>query len=431
MKRVLIPLAIMLAAFAALVVAGFMPALQQFVTHADQALPLLMLANAPVALSDLKRYLEDSTEEIKERQQRHMDEVTALREHIAELERKLNRQGLGGDGSFTSHGSEKEREQLNLGMRALLAGDQARAVHHFVEAKAMSVGSDPDGGYLVTPHLSNDMTRVMAETAPFIGLARTVEIDSGDAFEEPVDTEEVGAEWVGERQERSDTDTPQLKMFRCPVHELQAQPAITQKLIDTSGRDVIGWLRTKIGEKFGLSESAAFHSGDGVLRPRGFLDYPTAATRDATRPWWTLEHAVSGSASDITPDALINLKATLKAQYRTGAVWLMNRGTAANVSRMKDNENRYLWSNGLTDGQPDVLLGHRVVIDEQMPDVAAGTLPIAFGNLAKGYTIVRRLGVRFLVDPFTSKPNIKLYAFQRVGGGVNNSEAIKLLKVSA
>jgi len=430
MKRVLIPMAIMLAAFAALVVAGFMPALQQFVTHADQALPLLMLANAPVAMTDIKRAIEESTERITELRQHYSNEIASVREHVAEVERKLNRQGLGGSISFAPQESQKDLEQLNLGMRALLAGDQARAVHHFVEAKAMSVGSDPDGGYLVTPALSSDMTRVMAEAAPFIGLTRTVEIDSGDAFEEPVDTEEVGAEWVGERQERSDTDTPQLKMFRCPVHELQAQPAITQKLIDTSGRDVIGWLRAKIGEKFGLSESAAFHSGDGVLRPRGFLDYPTAATGDATRPWWTLEHVVSGSANDITPDALINLKATMKTQYRTGAVWLMNRGTAANVSKLKDAENRYLWTNGLTDGQPDVLLGHRVVIDEQMPDTAAGTLPVAFGNFIKGYTIVRRLGVRFLVDPFTSKPNIKLYAFQRVGGGVNNSEAIKLLKIS-
>lgn len=430
MKRVLIPLAIVPATLAALAVAGILPPLPQLLTHVDQAVPLLMLANAPVALPDIKRAIEESTERITELRQHYTDEIAALREHVGEVERKLNRQGLGGGGSFASQGTDKEREQLNLGMRALLAGDQARAVHHFVEAKAMSVGSDPDGGYLVTPHLSSDMTRVMAEAAPFIGLTRTVEIDSGDAFEEPVDTEEVGAEWVGERQERSDTDTPQLKMFRCPVHELQAQPAITQKLIDTSGRDVIGWLRAKIGEKFGLSESAAFHSGDGVLRPRGFLDYPTAATGDATRPWWTLEHVVSGSANDITPDALINLKATMKTQYRTGAVWLMNRGTAANVSKLKDAENRYLWTNGLTDGQPDVLLGHRVVIDEQMPDTAAGTLPVAFGNFIKGYTIVRRLGVRFLVDPFTSKPNIKLYAFQRVGGGVNNSEAIKLLKIS-
>ena len=430
MKRVLIPMAIMLAALAALVVAGILPPLQQLVTHADQALPLLMLANAPVAMTDIKRAIEESTERITELRQHYSNEIASVREHVAEVERKLNRQGLGGSISFAPQESQKDLEQLNLGMRALLAGDQARAVHHFVEAKAMSVGSDPDGGYLVTPALSSDMTRVMAEAAPFIGLTRTVEIDSGDAFEEPVDTEEVGAEWVGERQERSDTDTPQLKMFRCPVHELQAQPAITQKLIDTSGRDVIGWLRAKIGEKFGLSESAAFHSGDGVLRPRGFLDYPTAATGDATRPWWTLEHVVSGSANDITPDALINLKATMKTQYRTGAVWLMNRGTAANVSKLKDAENRYLWTNGLTDGQPDVLLGHRVVIDEQMPDTAAGTLPVAFGNFIKGYTIVRRLGVRFLVDPFTSKPNIKLYAFQRVGGGVNNSEAIKLLKIS-
>jgi len=328
-----------------------------------------------------------------------------------------------------------DRKLLTEGLHVLLAGNQTKAMELFVQSKAMSAGSDPDGGYLVNTDFSSGMTSVMAEISPVYRLARVIPI-AGDAFEEPIDVDGAEALWVGELETRADTDTPQLGMFRVELNEIYAQPKTSQKLIDTARIDVINWLRDKVSESFAEKEGLAFHTGDGVGKPRGFLTYPTAATKDGARPWGTLQFIKTGVNADfptastsVNPaDVLVDVVAALKPQYRRGAVWLMNRATAAVVRKLKDADGRHVWVDSLIQGQPSVLLGYPVEIDEAMPDIDTGSLSIAFGNITRAYTIVEKPGVKFLVDPYTNKPNVKLFSYRRVGGGLNHSEAIKLLK---
>lgn len=351
-----------------------------------------------------------------------------LQKYTEDLELRFNRQGLVGGGRNFNQGAEKTA--LTNAVKALLAGQQSKADELFMEAKAMSVSSDVDGGYVVHPVISDGMTKVMAEISPVYRLARKIPMVKGDAFEEPVDRDSAEANWVAETEARNDTTTPQLGNFRVPLHEVCAMPSATQKLIDVAGIDILGWLQTKVGDAFAVKESAAFHTGNGVGKPRGFMDYPTAATTDATRPWATLEYVPSGSAGALTFDGLEDLVGSLKAQYRAGAVWLMNRRTASVIRKLKDGSGAYLWQPSTQLGHPDVLLGYEVAIDEDMPDIAANAMPVAFGNFQKGYTIAEMPGAKFLTDPYTSKPNVRLFAYRRVGGGVNNSEAIKLQKVA-
>jgi HK97 family phage major capsid protein len=357
--------------------------------------------------------------------------------HRETLERKMNEfkvsglpTPLSGDRALTAD----ERKAVDKAIRSLFVGDQAAADRSLAEVKAMSGGVDAAGGYTVIPEFSSSTTRVMLEVAPFIALPRTITLDATDTFEEIVDRDEAGTTWVGESESRPDTDTPEVGKLSIPVREIYAQPKATQKLIDTSQFDVIGWLRDKVGEKFGYSEVDAFLNGNGVTRPRGILTYPTAATGDATRAWGTLEHVPTNASGDFAGsnpfDVLVDTVSKLKSQYRQGAVWLMNRFTIAKVSKFKGVDNQYLWRESTQVGDPARLLGYPVIPCEQMPDPAAGSLSIAFGNIKRGYTIVRRLGQRFLVDPFTDKPNVRVYVYERVGGGVANFEAIKLVKFS-
>jgi HK97 family phage major capsid protein len=351
---------------------------------------------------------------------------------------KQNRLGLGLGGGGGGSMNESERKALDSAVRALLAGDQAKANEFFVEAKAMSVGTGPDGGYVVATQFSTELMKIMAEISPMSRLARTIELERGISFEEVIDKEQAQATWVGETQSRDDTTTPGLGAFQVVCHELQAMPKATQTLIDSASIDVLGWLQGKVAEAFGTTESAAFHSGDGVSKPRGFLTYTTAATADSARTWGQLQHIATGtsgafpaaSTSVNSADVLIDVVSALKPQYRAGATWLMNRATAGAVRKLKDADGRHVWVDSLILGQPSVLLGYPVEISEDMPDIGAGSLSIAFGNFQKGYTIVRRLGTRFLVDPYTAKPYVRLYAYTRVGGGVSNFEAVKFLKFS-
>lgn len=361
-------------------------------------------------------------------QKKQETELSEFKNYFEDFEVRFNRQGLGYTG--TGFNAAAEKNTLTMAVKALLAGHQDKADNLFYEAKAMSVGSDPDGGYVVHPLISDGMTKVMAEISPVYRLARKIPMSKGDAFEEPVDRETAEANWVSEVDPRNITGTPKLGLFRVPLDEIFAMPPVTQKLIDTASIDVLVWLQSKVGDAFAVKEGAAFHSGNGAGQPMGFLSYPSANTTDATRAWGTLEWVPSGSAAALTFDGLESLVGSMRAQYRNGAVWLMNRKTASLVRQIKNTVGESLWVSSLQLGQPDVLLGYAVEIDEDMPDVAANSFPIAFANLAKGYTIPEMRGAKFLTDPYSSKPNVLLFAYRRVGGAVNNSEAIKLQKAA-
>ncbi|NNM71422.1 phage major capsid protein [Enterovirga aerilata] len=366
--------------------------------------------------------------------------------HHGEVKGLLERTGarLGEfDTQLQAHGDRLDgfEKRLNrpgsVDMKAGDASAEHKALATFArrgddaELKAMSVGSDPDGGFLVHPVLSSRMTKRLFDTTPMRQLARVETITQGDAFEEPLDLDDVGATWVGETESRPETSTPQVGILRIPLEEIYANPKVTQRLLDDSGFDIGGWLEGKISDRFGRTEGASFVTGDGVKKPRGFLSYGTSAQKDGSRPWSSLQTVPSGHATEITADGLKDLTWSLRAPYRQGAGWLMNTNTAARIDKLKDSSGAYIWRDSMIAGAPPMLLNYPVTFSEDMPDVVAGAVPIAFGNFKLGYIIVDRAGIKWLRDPFSAKPYVMFYAYKRVGGGLANSEAIKLLLVSA
>jgi len=206
-------------------------------------------------------------------------------------------------------------------------------------------------------------------------------------------------------------------------------------MLDDAAFDVEACLADEIAHEFAKAEGTAFVTGDGTNKPKGFLSYATANTGDQARAFGTLQTVVTGVANDLPAsapqDKLLDLVHALRAPYRQGAVWVMNSGTLARVRKFKDSNGAFIWQPGLVTGQPDTLLGYPVVESEDMPDIGANALPIAFGNFRAGYVIAERSETSILRDPFTNKPYVNFYATKRLGGAVSNSEAIKLLKISA
>lgn len=295
----------------------------------------------------------------------------------------------------------------------------------------MEVGSDPAGGYTVTPDLSGRIIKRIFETSPARQLFSVVSIGT-DAMEGLIDRDDLTTGWVGEKQARPETDTPELGKWRIDVHEQYAMPKVTQKLLDDSGFDIEGWLSTKVADKFARTENSATFSGDGVNKPRGILTYSTAATGDASRAWQVFEHVASGSTSTISnTDFLIDLVFKLKAAFRTGANWTMNRKTLAEVRKLKDGDGNYLWQPDFTQRQGGILLGYGIVEAEDMPDIASNALSIGFGDFKSAYQIVDRMGIRVLRDPYTEKGFVKLYTTKRMGGDALDFDAVKFMKFAA
>lgn len=298
------------------------------------------------------------------------------------------------------------------------------------ERKALSVGSDPDGGYVVNPDLSGRIVMKVFESSPMRAYA-SIQAISSDALEGIFDLGEAGSGWVGETDSRAETSTPQLGKWRIPAHELYAKPKATQKLLDDASINMEQWLAGKVAEKFARDEAAAFVSGSGVNKPRGFLTYPDGSTLPGT-----IEQFASGASGALASapsggDVLINALYGLKAQYRANAVWFMNRATAALVRKAKDSDGSYLWQPGIQAGQPATLLGYPMASFEDMPAPAANSLSIAVGDMREAYQIVDRIGIRTLRDPYSAKPYVEFYTTKRVGGDVVNFEALKLIKLGS
>ncbi len=297
-----------------------------------------------------------------------------------------------------------------------------------LEGKALGTSVAADGGYLVDPQTSETVKSTLSSTASLRSIANVVQVES-TSFDVLVDHTEMGAGWVAEAGGVTETDTPRIDRISIPLHELSALPKASQRLLDDAAFDIEGWLAGRIAQKFARSEAQAFVSGDGVDKPKGFLGHPIVA--DGTEEWGELGYVPSGSDGDITDaDAIIELVYALGAEYRANGTFVMNSKTAGKIRKLKDNDGRFLWSDGLAAGEPARLVGYPVLIAEDMPDLASGSHSIAFGDFATGYTVAERPDLRILRDPFSAKPHVLFYATKRVGGDVSDFAAIKVLKAS-
>lgn len=348
--------------------------------------------------------------------------LAASEDRAERLETAFRRPGFGGD---TESKGNATAEHKAFG-RFLKIGDDS-------EIKALSAGSDPDGGYVVAENLQCTINAKIFDVSPIRQLSRVISLPNGSTWEEPQDTSDVGAQWIGETQSRPATDAASLRMKAIPPCEIYAHQVATQTLLDLSFVDIGAWLEGKIADKFGRSEAAAYVAGTGTGQPRGVMSYAAAATTDsdATRAAGVLQYAVSGSATSITSDAIKKFFWSLRAAYRANATWLMSSSTASVLDCLKDGDGRYLWRDGIAAGSPPSLLGRPVAFDENMPAVTGGAFPIAFGDFRRGYTIVDWQGIKSLRDPYTNKPNVIFYCYKRTGGDVVDYDAIKLLKINA
>lgn len=321
-----------------------------------------------------------------------------------------------------------EMDAYKAAFESYIRGDERKM--NAEEFKALSVGSDPDGGYTVHPDMSGRVVKKVFETSPMRAYA-SIQSISTDALEGVFDLDEAASGWVGETDARPETDTPQIGVWRIPVHELYANPSATQKILDDSEINIEQWLAMKVSEKFARDESTAFTTGDGVAKPRGFLTYGNGTTIPGQ-----IEQFKTGVNGDFAAapdggDALIDMIYGLKMPYRNNGTWFMNRTTTGLARKLKDSDGAYLWQPGIQAGQPATLLGYPVASFEDMPDPATGSLSIAFGDMRETYQIVDRIGLRTLRDPYSNKPFVQFYTTKRVGGDVVNFESLKLLDFSA
>lgn len=309
-------------------------------------------------------------------------------------------------------------------LRNANATGERAAVH-----ASMSVGTAADGGYLAPTEWDRSIIEAQRATSPMRRLA-TVQPTSVGAYTKLWNTDTWGSGWVGETAARPQTTSTTLAPINFAAGEIYAMPAVTQRLLDDAALNVESWLKNSVREEFARQENIAFISGNGVNKPAGFLTYVTGGANAASHPGGaieTVEVDIDPGAPSATIDGLTDFMYGLDAPYRQNATWLMSSLTAAMLAKLKDANGQLIWRESLIAGQPSTLMGRPVEIDEGMPAPGLSAMPIAFGDFKAGYLINDRIGTRVLRDPYTNKPYVMFYVTKRVGGGVLDPNAIKVL----
>lgn len=352
-----------------------------------------------------------------------------LKKEIERVEAKQNLQGMMG----AAEENQDKKAYKSAFVDGFLRKGQESGLKD-LQIKAMSVGTPADGGYALPEQIDRMVEQLSRDMSAVRSVANVIQVGTSD-YKKLVNVNGIASGWVGETAARPATNTSQLAEVAPPMGTLYANPQVTQDALDDLFYNVEADVAAQLAEEFGIAEGAAFVSGNGTNKPKGFLAYTTAATADATRAFGTIEHIATGVAGDFAAsnkaDVLYDVIGKLKAAYRGGSVWMMNKAIMFEVLKLKDTTGQYLWQPSLQEGFPIRLLGFGVVEAEDMPAKAANSLSIAFGNFKRGYTVVDRIGTRMLRDPYTNKPYVGFYTTKRVGGAVVNSEAIKVVKFAA
>ena len=397
-------------------------------------------------LAKIEKTLDDAVE-AKAALEAKLDAEQKARE---ELEKKLNRPSRGGDDEKREVEIKTLNDVLSMNMAEQKASfepldgagyDEYKAA--FVrslrkpsnlltaeEIKTLSVGSDVDGGYFVTPDVSGRIIKKVYETSPMRQIASQQTIGT-DALEGIEDLGEAGAGYAGEHAVSGDTTTPQIGKWRIPVYWIDTEPKTTQQLLDDASVDVEAWLAGKVADKFARFENAEFVAGS-TGKIRGITSYTMAADSGSGVTWGSLGYVATGVSADFAAsaqvDKIIDMIGTLKNEYLANARFLTRRSVITKMRKFKDGDGNYIWQPSVLAGTPDTILGYPITRADDIPTLAANSLSLWFGDFAAGYQIVDRQGMRVLRDNLTSKPYVKFYTTKRVGGGVLNFEAIKALK---
>ncbi len=320
------------------------------------------------------------------------------------------------------------------------AAAHARAFHAYmrtgdaqglkpIEEKALSSGSGVDGGFLVPVPQERELLRRMALISPVRSLATVREI-SGNQLKKAFSTTGPASGWVNETAARPQTNSQILADLTFPAMELYAMPSATQTLLDDGAIDIDEWIVSEIETVFAEREGQAFISGDGIDKPKGILGYTTVANSSWT--WGNVGYLATGVAGGFPAsnpsDILIDLAYAVKAPYRQNGTFIMSRSTQAMVRKFKDAQGNYLWQPPIALGAGATFMNFPIVESEDMPNVAANSLSVAFGDFKRAYLVVDRMGLRVLRDPYSAKPYVLFYTTKRVGGGVQDFDAFKVLK---
>jgi len=292
--------------------------LDAVVTHAD----MMRAFEAFKEANDERIVKRDNDVVLEEKLARINATIDAQARRLDEMTLKSARPAIGSErGALRSAATLEHKAAFEAYVRS---GESANL--RALEVKALSAGSNPDGGYLVPPEVETQIGEGLKAISPIRAIAgvRTI---SANVYKKPFMTAGPAVGWVGETDARTQTASPTLDELSFPAMELYAMPAATATLLEDAAVNIDQWLAQEVETVFAAQEGTAFVTGDGSNKPKGFLSYTTVDNGSWT--WGNIGTVPTGAAgafpSSNPSDVLVDLVYAVKAGYRQNACLVMNR----------------------------------------------------------------------------------------------------------
>jgi len=355
-------------------------------------------------------------------------ELSAKAEALEELEAKAAAPSIN-----TLETKETEMEnQFKTFMQEGVDGLRAKGAD-------LQISTDAQGGYSLPEELRQEIIRLEKEVSPLRGVVSVASASTTDV-KQLVSVGDAASGWVGETDARSQTNAPELAQRSATFGEVYARPRIYQHMLEDSFFNAEAWLAGEVARQFAEVEGQAFLNGDGSNKPVGILNGLTlsssSAANDVTGAYEVINNGVDGALGATDAAIIDNLRAvvlSVKTGYLPESKFMMNRATHNVLAQLKNGDGEYFLQRNLTDSAAARLFGYDIIINEDMADIPATTgdaCPILFGNFARAYQIVDRVGVSMLRDPYTNPGSVMFYTRKRTGSMVLDASALKVVAVS-
>lgn len=282
---------------------------------------------------------------------------------------------------------------------------------------ALQIGTDSEGGYLVPDEYESTLIEKLHDENVIRQYATVIKSSNGDK-KIPVVAGYGEATWTDEEAAYTESDDS-FGVITLGAHKLTSIIKVSEELLNDSAFDLEQYISKEFVRRMAAAEENAFINGTGTGRPTGILQ--TAETGKTT-----------AAAAAITADEVIDLYHSLRSPYRKNAVFIANDSTVKAIRQLKDSNGMYLWQPGLKEGQPDTLIGNRIISSAYMPEIGAGKKPILFGDISY-YWIADRQGRTFqrLNELYAETGQVGFRTFQRVDGKLTLAETVKTLTCKA
>ncbi len=355
----------------------------------------------------------EGTGELQEKLAKMDEAMSAMEKRCGELEAKAARPGKPDIKSVDEY-----EQSFDKFLRKGVVDD-------VMEKKSINTQTGSEGGYGVPEEMSKQVYQLLREATPMRSVCKSLKV-STEEYSQLIGVHGAAAGWVGETDARPETLAPMFAQAKPVFGEVYANPFATQKALDDMFFDVEAYIKNEIVDVFAEKENLAFTLGNGSNKPKGLLAYNMSLLEDGTRPADTLQYIASDA---LKADDLIDLYTKVKTGYHANARFMFNATTLAAIRKFKDDNKQYIWQPGINGGTPSTVFGYSYTINPDMPSLAGGNTPIAFGDFKRAYTIVDRVGIRVTRDPYTNKPYVGFYTTKRVGGMLVDNQAVKFLKI--